>query len=194
MTGAQIQRILKSGPRGLGILGRIGNNIGKVFKQFGAEQMGDAISQFWSGGSLSTSELTTTRLELQAWVTQRKDEILNDKRLSNKDMDILRETIGLAQTFTEPAQVLKIIADLTTIELTHNELKNVATGEPAQFPVFDDNAAAETIGNLVVFGFSEEIATQIVGGMLQYFELNLDLPTPAGWTGKRVNPAQEFKP
>jgi hypothetical protein len=172
LTGLQVQRIMKIGDRGLGLIGTIGNSIGRVFKQMGADKMGDSVSQFFSGGTLTTSELQATRRELQAWVAQRKDEILNDKRLSNQDMKILRETVGLAEIFTEPKSVLKIMSDLTMIEITHNELKNWASGAAQQFPVGSDEETANTIGELISFGFSEPMALQTVGAMLKYPELN----------------------
>jgi hypothetical protein len=177
LTGLQVQRIMKIGDRGLGLIGSIGNSIGRVFKAFGADKMGDSISQFISGGTLTTGELQATRRELQAWVAQRKDEILNDKRLSNQDMKILRETVGLAEIFTEPKSVLKIMSDLTMIEITHNELKNWASGAAQQFPVGSDEEAANTIGDLISFGFSEPMALQTVGAMLKYPELNPRLRT-----------------
>jgi hypothetical protein len=193
LTGMQVQRLEKAGPRAFTWIGKLGNGIARVMKAAGlGTERADTFNQWMSGGTLTTAEFDAMFSEFQAWVVQRKKVILNDMRLSDKDMSILQETLSLAEAAGDADAVAIVLADLTMFEHINNELKRAYNGEQLQFPVHTDEAAYYSKREMLTFGYTEAMADQIVAGLSLYRELNPGVGTyeMRGPGGVRLAPGE----
>jgi hypothetical protein len=192
MTGIQVDRLERAGPRAFSWIGKLGNGMARVLKLGGMYETADRFNRAMSGGTLTTAETDAMMKEFQAWVVQRKEVILNDMRLSDKDMSILQSTLSLAQAAGDAEAVAMVLADLTMFEHVNNELKRAYNGEQLQFPVHTDEAAYYSKQEMMTFGYTEAMAEQIVAGLSLYRELNPDVGTyeMRGPGGVRLAPGE----
>jgi hypothetical protein len=174
MTGDLLQRYGEIGPGGLGWAGFFAVFGGQVIKFVTGGRSVDAAdrwSRWASGGTLTATELDATRKEGRAWVSQRRETLVGDKRLTDKDRVVLEGFISRGEAFADPEAVKMMMVAFTKYEVILNELELAATGEALQYPARTQEELDTSLDALMGFGFPADEAMDILRAYKNYPEL-----------------------
>ncbi len=150
------------GPRGLGAIGKAGVALSQFASQFGFDIAGETISKFLSGGELSTKQLGTIQKLFGTFALRRKMAILNDMKLSNKDVVLLLNAVDAASSIATPERAGELMDTIQTLEIVNDALKKSVLGTPQLFPMETKAEYDASLERLKQYGFPEGSAVRVM--------------------------------
>jgi hypothetical protein len=131
-------------PEALSIQGDLAVNVARIAETFGmSQETADLLVKKWTG-SETLEDAIELRILLESWVNSKKDEILNDQRISGPDQIRLDRVIQNDNWFADVDSIRSVLRKYEMFGMINNELGLVAAGQKPQFPVFDKESRFNT--------------------------------------------------
>lgn len=178
-------RILSGAPpRSTGSVGRAAEVAGAGTRMFAGRAAGDTIASFIAGGETTPERLRFIRSTVQANLIPTVETFVqeNASRLSDQDMAIAMEILGVGGLANDPDQLRTQLLSILRITLTTDAIRADEFGEPQAFPI-GEGKTADSIRRLVRLGLNREQAAAVLR------EMNLELEETRFRAGSREGSA-----